>query len=480
MHEMRNDSLPSGWSWATLGDVADVVKHQMIPDEHPDVQFNYLSIENIKSNSGELVNFAPTSGKDIPSAKFSFTTKDILYNKLRPYLNKVHLPSFDGISATDLIPIRPRDDISREFIAYFLRTREVVEYANQRMRGIQLPRLPVEELLALRIPIPPAIEQRRIASKIEELFLQLNTSRQALQKVPSLMKKFRQSVLATAFRGELSVRNGNDEPANIILERLRHQRKMIWVHETRSKREYASPPALKDSELPSLPDSWIWVALEEMIHPSQPNYGIVKPGILPSTTSGVSYICPDDIIDDHSISTSSLRQTSHEVSQSYKRTILAKGDIILTIRASIGRVAIVPESLAGANLSRGVARLTPLDGIDPVYLAWALRGGMAQEWLQTRARGIALRQINLSDLRRLPIPVAPIAEQERLILSIGTLFAYAEQVERSVKLAAENSDKLAQSIFTKGFRGQLVSQDHNDEPASTLLQRIRKQRGLAN
>src|SRR5437899_2971549 len=92
---MKNDSLPLGWSWATLDEIADVVRDQVDPSRQPEAKLNYLSIENIESNTGELVGFAPSLGRAIHSSKLSFTTRDVLYSKLRPYLNKVHLPSFN-------------------------------------------------------------------------------------------------------------------------------------------------------------------------------------------------------------------------------------------------------------------------------------------------------------------------------------------------------------------------------------------------
>jgi type I restriction enzyme S subunit len=217
--------LPEGWIWARLGQISHVIKDHIDPNEKPEEEFNYLSIENIESESGELVNFSPTLGKDIHSTKLVFTNQDLLYSKLRPYLNKVHVPKFSGVSATDLIPLRPEGGIPREYIAYYLRTQRVVEYANQKVRGIQLPRLPVDDLLSLFIPIAPLKEMNRIVLKINDLFSLAKAIENMVKRAKDRADRIDQAILAKAFRGELVPQDPNDEPASVLLQRLKSKTK---------------------------------------------------------------------------------------------------------------------------------------------------------------------------------------------------------------------------------------------------------------
>ena len=217
--------LPEGWIWARLGQITHVIKDHIDPNEKPEEEFNYLSIENIESESGELVNFSPTLGKDIHSTKLVFTNQDLLYSKLRPYLNKVHVPKFSGVSATDLIPLRPEGGIPREYIAYYLRTQRVVEYANQKVRGIQLPRLPVDDLLSLFIPIAPLKEMNRIVLKINDLFSLAKAIENMVKRAKDRADRIDQAILAKAFRGELVPQDPNDEPASVLLQRLKSKTK---------------------------------------------------------------------------------------------------------------------------------------------------------------------------------------------------------------------------------------------------------------
>jgi len=246
--------LPPGWTLAHLGDVACLRKEPVNPKEKPGNRFNYLSIGNVESNTGNLVNFKPTLGKDINSLKLAFTKDDVLYSKLRPYLNKVLMPEFDGISATDLIPITPNKSIEKKYLGYYLRTRRVVGYANQRLRGIQLPRLATKDLLALTVPVAPLAEQRRIVAKIETLFSESKTVRESLDKVPVLLRRFHQSVLAKAFSGELTQRDPNDEPAQRLLDRIGQGQK-------KGRQETIEENERLKLDLAELPETWVWTTM---------------------------------------------------------------------------------------------------------------------------------------------------------------------------------------------------------------------------
>lgn len=197
------DPLPDGWKWVKLRDVAKIGREHINPLEYPDMEFNYLSIENIKSNTGKLINFSPTKGKKIKSAKLKFSTEDVLYSRLRPYLNKVYLPEFDGISATDLLPLKPLPAIDKEYLTYHLRSNFVVEYANSNMTGIQLPRIRAQKILEIPIPLPPPDEQKRIVAHLNQISGRVDKLKELHAQASERVEKIAASILTKAFRGEL-------------------------------------------------------------------------------------------------------------------------------------------------------------------------------------------------------------------------------------------------------------------------------------
>ena len=181
---MERFELPEGWEWRELHEVATVDSRQINPSDTPDNLFNYVGLENIESGADELVNFRPTSGSTIKSNKNRFDQRHVLYGKLRPYLNKVHLPTFEGICSTDILPLLPKPEMaSREYLGNYLRTPTVVEYTRSKMDGAKMPRLRTPDLQALLIPIAPLVEQVRIVGRIEAQISRVEVIRKARQEL---------------------------------------------------------------------------------------------------------------------------------------------------------------------------------------------------------------------------------------------------------------------------------------------------------
>jgi len=474
--------IPSGWEWATLGDICQIVRTQIDPRLRSKDKFNYLSIENIESNSGELVDFTPTLGQKIRSPKIAFTTSDVLYSKLRPYLNKVHLPSFDGVSATDLIPIRPLGEIPREYVACFLRTRYVVEYANQKTRGIQLPRIPVDEVLNLPVPVSPLPEQERIVAKLGSSLKSIRIARKALVKVPSLLKVLRRSILAKAFRGELTERDLKDEPADKLLERIKQQRRSKWEDDLRAKGKdpkkykYREPAPPDIAQLPALPGGWVWTNFDALL--SDARYGTSQK--CTAKAVGVPVLRIPNIVKG-SLDLEDLKY-SEFTNEETERLRVQVGDLLVCRTNGsldlVGRSAVVGNRGHVFIFASYLIRLRPvLSEFLPDYLNLLLASPIGRNRIEGKARTTAGQyNVNLLTLRSLPVPLPPFGELKRIVGKVREQLGHAEEIQRAVEVAQDRVDTLEQSILAKAFRGELVPQDPNDEPASVLLERIRAQR----
>jgi len=158
-------------SWPTklLGEVLEISRERIEPIEHPDTPFNYIGLESIEGHSGNLLPYQPTLGAEIRSTKTVFHRNEILYGKLRPYLNKVHLASDDGICSTDIYVLRPRQNqILPSFAANYLRSPSVLAVVSNAMAGANLPRIGQDALLDISVPVPPLVEQERIVKLLDE------------------------------------------------------------------------------------------------------------------------------------------------------------------------------------------------------------------------------------------------------------------------------------------------------------------------
>lgn len=463
---MLNEALPTQWVWASLGEIAYPIREQVAPMEQPEREFNYLSIQNVESNTGRLVGFSPTAGSNIRSAKFLFTPNDVLYSKLRPYLNKVYLPTFDGVSATDLLPIRPRAGISREYLAHFLRTHEVVEYSNQHMRGIQLPRLAVEDLLSLQVPVPPSREQTRIVRKVDEVTQQLRIARQSIGRVPSTMEQFRQSILSRAFRGKLTEYNLGDEPAKELLERIR---------EARKQKGKALRPKQEDgysrfaNTTTDIPNTWIWSTLAEVTESSFYGPRFAKDDY---RETGVMTVRTTDMDEDGNIVLNNPPRIQLNDSE-LNHFGLHEGDLLVTRSGSIGKCAVF-TGMEPAIPSAYLIRLRLMtEFILPKYVLYYLLSPTGQKLLRLSSTAVTQSNVNAESVKMFLIPLCSREEQRRVVRRVEQLIETGRIVGRTAKSLEKTIAAIEQAVLTSAFRGKLVPQDPNDEPASVLLERIK-------
>ena len=234
--------------------------------------------------------------------------------------------------------------------------------------------------------------------------------------------------------------------------------------------------------LPDIPESWSWKSLDSLRRSDRPIiYGIIKPG--PHVPDGVPYVRVNEM-KNGSIDIANLRRTSHERAARFARATLEAGDLLISKDGTIGRVAIVPPELTGANITQHLVRVSPSDGVNRFYLKAATEAPFSQHWLTEEKKGVALQGVNVEDFRRLPLPMPPLKEQHEIVRRVEALFKLADAIEKRVAAAQARADKLTQSILAKAFRGELVPteaelarQEGRDyEPASVLLERIRAER----
>ncbi len=164
-----------------------------------------------------------------------------------------------------------------------------------------------------------------------------------------------------------------------------------------------------------------------------------------------------------------------------KRSIVKPGDVLMNIVGPpLGKVSVVPDTYPEWNINQAIARFRADDEISSEYLALCLRTEEVLNHAVSRAKATAGQfNLTLEICRELPLPVPPKEEQTEIVRRVEQLFAFADQLEARVKAAQARIDRLTQSILAKAFRGELVPQDPNDEPASVLLERIKAQRAAA-
>jgi type I restriction enzyme, S subunit len=203
-HPQRNE-----WVETSLGETFDDFNQRWLPSTKNEI-VNYIGLENIESNTGNLVNFTPTESLKIKSSKNIFTKNEVLYGKLRPYLNKVHLPEFDGICSTDILSLTPKSNIDRQFLAYFLRSQLVLSHVNKSVHGTKMPRTKIQVLQEFLIQLPDLPIQKQIIQNLKSAEEKFQSQKKQFENIKNnyeskikYINHIQSSVLDSAFSGKL-------------------------------------------------------------------------------------------------------------------------------------------------------------------------------------------------------------------------------------------------------------------------------------
>lgn len=212
--------LPDGWVYTALGEVVEPSDEKIDPATAQNMP--YIGLEHIEKDTGKLLGNGHAN--DVRSTKARFYTGDLLYGRLRPYLNKVHVADFDGVCSTDILVFPKREYASNRFLSFLLLQPEFVKYASQNMSGVQHPRVTFNILSLFTIPLPSLPEQHCIVAEIEHRFCIVDQIEKTVDHSLKQSERLRQSILKRAFEGKLVSQNPNDEPAEKLLERIKAER----------------------------------------------------------------------------------------------------------------------------------------------------------------------------------------------------------------------------------------------------------------
>ena len=189
--------MKSGWQTKTLGDVCAFDKAQGIHRDLP-----YVGLEHIESHTGRFI--GSTEPQSARSSTFRFSPEHILYGRLRPYLNKALAPGFDGHCSTEIFPIKPHPELTREYLLYWLLGDATCDRINATCTGARMPRADMNEVLSFEFPLPPLPEQQRIVGILDEAFEGIATAKANAEKNLQNSRAIFESHLQSVFtqRGE--------------------------------------------------------------------------------------------------------------------------------------------------------------------------------------------------------------------------------------------------------------------------------------
>ena len=472
--------LPSGWTLAALSDLCKQPE-QRVP--HADEMFTYIDIASVDRDLKTVSEPQQLLGADAPSrARKLVENGDVIVSMTRPNLNAVALigEQHNGCIASTGFDVLKPIEVEPRWIFSAVRSARFVDAMCEKVQGALYPAVKSADIREFEIPLPPLAEQTRIAKKLDELLAQVDTLKARIDAIPALLKRFRQSVLAAAVSGRLTEEwrktlTPADTGADVI--RNDHIAKLALLEQQPElkKKKSSLQSDIDESYLFEIPESWTfttWGKISEWI-----TYGFTRP--MPKSESGQKLLTAKDVqrfeleLVDCGLTTTEAFQALSDKDKPIK------GDLLITKDGSIGRAALVCTDEAFCiNQSVAVCWLRSTT-MHKRYLELLSNGDFTQRFVKDKAQGMAIQHLSIIDFAKCPVPVPSYKEQNEIVRQVEQLFAFADQLETKVASAKRRIDLLTQSILAKAFRGELVPQDPNDEPASVLLDRIKTQRAAA-
>jgi len=371
---------------------------------------------------------------------------------------------------------------SNKYLMHFLNSFDFSEY----ITGSTRDKLNQSAMKKIPIPLPPLSEQERIVTRIEALLAQVNAARERLDRVPLVMKRFRQGVLAAACSGRLTEgwREGqkNLESATDLYNRIhsiRMQRYERAINEAKKlKTRLPSKPSYLENIEPDseaiieIPDEWIW---KKVVNLGLFGEDAVKTGpfgaILKSkefVSSGVPIIAIGNVQwGKFDLNGARVDHVTEEKASELENYRVRCGDVLFTRSGTIGRSLVVPDFADYWLMSYHLLRVRADPNlIIPQYLYFVFAGcESSKEYTSDATIGSTRPGINTTILENLPVPLPPIAEQHEIVRRVGLLFERADAIECEVAAATKRAEALTQAILSKAFRGELVQ--HEAETSKT-------------
>ena len=470
---------PEGWESTALKDSCLVIHGQSPPSATYNTDGVGLPFLQGKAEFGATY---PVAVKWC-SAPSKIAEPDDVLISIRAPVGPTNLCAVKSCIGRGLAAIRTQGDMPSKYILYGMRATEEELRANS--TGTTFEAVRGDDLRSHPVPLPPLAEQHRIVAEIEKQFTRLDASLAALKRVQANLKRYRASVLKAAGEGrlvpteaELSRDEGRDyESADHLLERILAERRARWESQEKTRGKYKEPVAPDTSDLPELPEGWVWVSLALI--------GEVRLGRQrsPKRATGPHmrpYLRAANVTWD-GLDISDVKEMDFSPRE-YETYRLRRGDILLSEASGsadeVGKPAVWASQIDGCCFQNTLIRVRAFSEVVP-YLYLHLLGDARTGALGRAARGVGIHHLGAQRTESWIVALPPLAEQRRIVAEVDRRLSAIKQTEAAVETSLARAERLRQSILKEALSGKLVPQDPSDEPASLLLERIRAEREAA-
>lgn len=376
--------------------------------------------------------------------------------------------------------IVPYSGVDSKYLYYYLIANKHI--AEENASGTTFKEISASKFAELPFALAPTNEQYHIVLKLDELLSDLERGKEQLQTSLEQLKVYRQSLLKHAFEGKLSEEWRSKQkklktPDELIAEikayrKQQYEKQLKEYKEGKTKvkpKELIPLTAVEHKTLPELPNGWTYVKVSSL--------GDIETGTTPSKAKSEYYgnkypfYKPTEL--DAGFNVREAKEYLSESGIKHARFLPANSILVTSIGATIGKTGIIRVS--GAS-NQQINAIVPHEIFNPNFIYFQAVGQQFQDQIQLNAVATTLPIINKSKFEKLVFAICSFEEQNFIVDDIETKFSITDKMEESIIQNIKFSDTLRQSLLQKAFIGKLVEQDPHDEPASVLLERIKKER----
>lgn len=468
LHSDNLPPLPENWDWTSLGEICDYAYSNKVESSDIPGDAWLLELEDVEKETSRILRRKSFHESPSLSTKSEFSQGDVLYCKLRPYLNKVVVANESGYCTTEIIPIRTFGLVASEYLALAMRRPTFVAYANSKSFGMNLPRLSTNDARLAPIPLPPLAEQKRIVAKVDELMglcdrleaLEAERKERHASLSRAALARFADSPTPTnlqfLFHNSFDVEPG--ELRKIILSLAVNG--LLVPHETltpeQAERDFASLTSQRESSTSRKTKIDESANFEDLVVP--PNWLSVRLGEAVSIRTGFAFKSGDysesgtfilrvtNINSDGSFDTNNAVYLPEcKIDNKTKSYLLEAGELLVVmVGGSLGKIGLVTDQILPALLNQNMWRLKPYAGELEVGFLRLVLTDLNENRLQitTSTHG----HLAMGNYAASPIPFPPLAEQKRIVAKVDELMALVDQLEQQLAHSRTLGQQLLEAI----------------------------------
>ena len=432
--------IPESWEWVRLGTISTYAEtKKKINAQDADPNLWGLDLEDIEKG-GQLISQKTVGERKAVGDKTIFKCGDILYSKLRPYLLKILVAPNNGICTPEIVPFNLYGKVNAYYIVEFLKSPYVDQVINSVTYGVKMPRVGTETMTSLLVPLPPISEQARIITKLRCVLPEVQSYNTAYEKGEKLTTEFpiqlKKSILQYAVQGKLVPQDPADEPAAVLLERIRAEKEQLIKvgkikrdkHESvifrRDNSYYEKVDGIErciDDEIPfEIPDSWEWCRLKsltENITSGSRDWAKYY------STTGAAFLRMGNLSkNSFDLRLEHIQRVSIPSKAEGTRTSLQSGDLLFSITGDVGMLGLIPDGFEKAYINQHTAMIRFLPEMRNKYIPYLLLTDYAQKFYNANQHGIK-NSFRLDSIGELLVSIPPEKELFRILQRISLVLS---------------------------------------------------------